>query len=115
MHPSSPPPIGFGKSVLQGTSSQSPTTARFGPDGRLYVAQFDGLIKVYTVARNGANAYAVTATETIDLIQRIPNHDDDGTLNPTVTTRMITGLLVRGAAATPAIWASSSATRLAGG
>jgi hypothetical protein len=111
----SPPPIGFGKSVLSGTSSTSPTTARFGPDGRLYVAQFDGLIKAYTVVRNGANAYAVTATETIDLIQRIPNHDDDGTLNPTVTTRMITGLLVKGSAATPVIYVSSSDPRVGGG
>ena len=111
----SPPPIGFGKSVLQGTSSQSPTTARFGPDGRLYVAQFDGLIKVYTVARNGTNAYGVTATETIDLIQRIPNHDDDGTLNATVTTRMITGLLVAGSAAMPVIYVSSSDPRVGGG
>jgi hypothetical protein len=109
------PPIGFGKSVLQGTSSQSPTTARFGPDGRLYVAQFDGLIKVYTVARNGANAYAVTATETIDLVQRIPNHDDDGTLNQAVTSRMVTGLLVAGSAAAPVIYMSSSDPRIGGG
>jgi len=79
------------------------------------VAQFDGLIKVHSVARNGPNAYAVTATETIDLTQRIPNHDDDGTLNPTVTTRMITGLLVRGSAATPVIYVSSSDPRVGGG
>jgi hypothetical protein len=109
------PPIGFGKSVLQGTSSQTPTTARFGPDGRLYVAQFDGLIKVYTVARNATNAYVVTATETIDLIQRIPNHDDDGTLNPAVTTRMITGLLLAGSAAMPVIYVASSDSRVGGG
>jgi large repetitive protein len=81
------PPPGFGKSVLQGTSSQTPTTARFGPDGRLYVAQFDRLITAYSIARNGANAYVVTSTETIDLIQRTPNHNDDGALNPTVPTR----------------------------
>ena len=110
-----PTTIAFGKSVLQGTSSISPTVARFGPDGRLYVAQFDGLIKAYTITRNGTNSYAVTNTETIDLIQQIPNHDDDGTLNPSVTTRMITGLLVVGSAASPVIYVSSSDPRIGGG
>ena len=72
---------------------------RFGPDGRLYVAEIDGLIKAYTIARNAAtDTYAVTNTETIDLIQQIPNHDDNGTLNPTVTTRLVTGLVVTGTA-----------------
>ena len=31
--------IGFGKSILQGTSSTKPTSLQFGPDDRLYVAQ----------------------------------------------------------------------------
>lgn len=52
--------ISFGKSVLQGETSDRPTSLQFGPDGRLYVAQQDGLIKAYTVARNGANSYSVT-------------------------------------------------------
>jgi outer membrane protein assembly factor BamB len=109
------PPIGFGKSVLQGTSSTSPSVARFGPDGRLYVAQYDGLITAYTVARNGSNAYAVIATETINLVQQIPNHDDDGTANSTVTTRLITGLLVVGSSASPVLYVSSSDPRIGGG
>ena len=72
-------PIGFGKSVVQGETSAAPTSLQWGPDGRLYVGQFNGLIKVYTVLRNGPNNYSVTNTETISLIQSIPNHDDGGT------------------------------------
>ena len=63
-----PPAIGFGKSSLQGASSVTPTTLQFGPDGRLYVAQFNGIIKIYTVTRSGANAYQVTATEVVNAI-----------------------------------------------
>ena len=109
------PRIGFGKSVLQGTSSTSPTAVQFGPDGRLYVAQFDGLIKAYTVTRSAPNRYAVTATETIPLVRQIPNHDDDGKANPTVDTRLLTGLLVVGSASAPVIYTSSSDPRIGGG
>ena len=48
----------------------SPTTLQFGPDGRLYVAQQNGVIKAYTVPRTAANNYAVTATETINVHQQ---------------------------------------------
>src|SRR5262249_43588669 len=76
--------ISFGKSTLSGTTGLSqPTSLQFGPDGRLYVAQQNGLIRAYTIARSGPNAYNVTATETITLIQQIPNHNDDGSLNAT--------------------------------
>ncbi len=109
------PSIGFGKSVLQGTISNSATTLRFGPDGRLYVGQFSGLIKAYTIRRDGANAYSVTATETINLIQRIPNHDDDGTPNASVTTRLLTALTVAGSAANPVLYVSSTDPRIGGG
>ena len=105
--------IAFGKSVLQGMSSTNPTVIRFGPDQRLYVAELDGLIKAYTIARNATtDTYAVTNTETIDLIQQIPNHDDNGTLNPTVTTRLITGLAVTGTASNPVLYVASSDPRV---
>jgi glucose/arabinose dehydrogenase len=55
-----------------------PTAMAFGPDGRLYVAQQDGLITVYSVVRRVDGHYAVSATEEITAVQRIPNHDDDG-------------------------------------
>ncbi|MDQ3777875.1 MAG: hypothetical protein M3310_03275, partial [Actinomycetota bacterium] len=64
---------------LAGTSSYNPTALQFGPDGRLYVAQQDGMIKAYRIVRGTDGGYEATATEEIDEVQRIPNHDDDGT------------------------------------
>src|SRR5688500_14953740 len=76
------PTISFGKSVLQNASLPRPTSLQFGPDGRLYVAQQNGTIKVYTVAKNGANSYSATNTQTLNDIRSIPNHNDDGTPMP---------------------------------
>ena len=109
------PPSGFGKSTLAGTSSTKPTATRFGPDGRLYVADLSGLIRAYTVTRDAANTYRVTATETIPLVRQIPNHDDDGTLDPNITSRLMTGMLVTGTAANPVIYATSSDPRIGAG
>jgi hypothetical protein len=109
-------PISFTKSLLEGTTTLSrPTSVQFGPDGRLYVSQQNGLINVYTVVKNGANDYDVTATETISLIQQIPNHNDDGVLNSAVTERLVTGLLVAGTAQNPVIYVGSSDPRIGGG
>jgi glucose/arabinose dehydrogenase len=108
-------PISFGKSLLAGETSTRPTSLQFGPDGRLYVLQQDGTLKIYRVARNAANSYAVTATETVLLIRNIPNHDDDGKPNPAINTRQATGLLVRGTAARPVVYVSSSDPRFGGG
>jgi Malectin domain/Kelch motif/Abnormal spindle-like microcephaly-assoc'd, ASPM-SPD-2-Hydin len=108
-------PVGFGKASLQGESSDAPTSLQFGPDGRLYVAQFNGLIKAYTVQRNAANSYSVTSTETIGSIQSIPNHNDNGALNASVSTRLVTGLLVTGTAANPVIYVTSSDPRIGAG
>ena len=108
-------PIGFRKSSLQAAASVTPTSLQFGPDGRLYVAQFSGIIKIYTVSRSGANSYRVTATEIVNAIKQIPNHDDDGALNPGVTKRIITGMLVVGSATNPVIYVSSSDPRVGGG
>ena len=105
------PPVGFGKSTLVGATLTRPTALEFGPDGRLYVAQLSGTLKAYTIARSGPNAYAVTATEDIPLIGQIPNHDDDGAPNPSVTTRQVTGLLATGTAAHPVLYVTSSDPR----
>lgn len=102
----------FTSSVLSGESSGNPTTLQFGPDGRLYVGQQNGLIKVYTIVRNGPNDFAVAATETLDLVRAIPNHNDDGSLNAGVTNRQITGLLVTGTAMTPVLYVTSSDPRI---
>ena len=107
--------ISFTTSVLQGESSDRPTSLQFGPDGRLYVSTQNGFIKAYTVQRIAPNNYSVTATETIGSVKSIPNHDDDGTLNPNETQRQVTGILVTGTATNPVIYASSSDPRIGGG
>ena len=106
--------VGFGKSVLIGSSSVHPTTLQFGPDGRLYVGEMDGTINAYTIARSGRDAYRVTATETIHRVANILNHDDDGTPRPDVTGRLLTGLLVVGTTARPVVYVSSSDPRFGG-
>jgi hypothetical protein len=105
----------FSSSVLEGASSQLPTSLQFGPDGRLYVAQQDGRIKVYSVRRLGPNRYRVTATEVIDAVRAIPNHNDDGRLAPNVQDRQVTGILVTGLPSAPQIYATSSDPRIGGG
>jgi hypothetical protein len=107
--------VGFAKSVLSGTSSVNPTSIQFGPDGKLYVAQQNGLIKVYTVKRNGANNYQVTATSTIDAVAKLANHNDDGAANTSVKNRLVTGLLVTGTSDQPIIYVTSSDPRIGAG
>ncbi|MCI0568248.1 MAG: hypothetical protein L0Z52_08690, partial [Acidobacteria bacterium] len=107
-------PISFNKSVLQGTSLSNPTTLQFGPDGRLYVGQQNGTIAIFTIVRNGPTNYAVTATQTLSLVKNIPNHNDNGTLNTSVTNRQLTGLLVTGTPSNPILYATSSDPRIGG-
>jgi malectin (di-glucose binding ER protein)/putative metal-binding protein len=107
--------ISFGKSVLAGVGVSNPTSLQFGPDGRLYVTQQNGTIKAFTVARIGPSNYTVTATETITIVRDVPNHDDDGTPNASVTGREVTGILVVGTAANPVIYVASSDPRIGAG
>lgn len=107
--------ISFGKSVLAGSTATRPTVIEFGPDGRLYVAQQNGLIHIYDVARNAANDYQVTAVEPLTLIQQMPNRNDDGVLNPLVDVRLITGMLVTGTAQNPVLYVTSSDPRIGAG
>lgn len=115
----SPPPTvvgpSFSRSTLEGAGVSAPTSLQFGPDGRLYVAQMDGTIKALTVARSAPGRYEVTATETLTHLRSLPNRDDDGTLAPTVTGRLVTGLLVTGTAEEPTIHAVSSDPRIGAG
>ncbi|WP_165917366.1 malectin domain-containing carbohydrate-binding protein [Flaviaesturariibacter aridisoli] len=99
---------------LNGATVYNPTSIQFGPDNRLYIAEQAGFIRIYTVRRNGPNDYSVTGFETITLVNAIPNHDDDGTLNSGITHRQITGILLRGTAANPVIYVSSSDSRIGG-
>ncbi|MGV3560925.1 hypothetical protein, partial [Larkinella arboricola] len=93
---------------------KNPTSLQFGPDGKLYVAQQNGLIKVLTIVKNAPNDYTIASQETIGLINTIPNHNDDGSLAPLVTTRQVTGLLVTGTATNPILYVSSSDSRMGG-
>ncbi|WP_265991520.1 putative Ig domain-containing protein [Larkinella insperata] len=95
-------------------SLQNPTSLQFGPDGRLYVTQLNGLIKVFTIVKNGPNNYSIANQEVINLINEIPNHNDDGSLAPSITVRQVTGLVVTGSASVPIIYVSSSDSRMGG-
>lgn len=107
--------ISFSKTTLSGTNLSEPTSLDFGPDGRLYVAERTGSIYAYTVDKVGNN-YQVLATETIDLVKDIPNHNDvDGALNFFEDERQVTGILVVGTPNNPIIYASSSDVRIGGG
>lgn len=89
-----------------------PTSVQFGPDDRLYVATHKGLIYAYTIARNnGTSTYYITATETISLINTIPNHNDDGTPNPAVMQRQVTGIYLTGSYEQPILYVTSSDVR----
>ncbi|QNF34068.1 choice-of-anchor D domain-containing protein [Adhaeribacter swui] len=104
----------FNTSSLKGANLTNPTSLQFGPDNRLYVAQQNGLIKVLTINRISANNYNVTATENINLINQIPNHNDNGAVNTGVTTRQITSLLLAGTASNPVLYVTSSDSRIGG-
>lgn len=113
-----PPPqkISFSKSTLSNTTGLArPTSVQFGPDGRLYVSQQDGLLRAYSVSRTSPNQYEVASQENISLIQQIPNHDDNGTLNASIDARLVTGLLVTGTAQNPVLYVTSSDPRIGGG
>ena len=105
----------FSVSTLHGVTLASATSLQFGPDNRLYVAQVNGQILALTIQRVEANNYQVTATETINLVRDIPNYNDDGTRNLTLTTRQSTGLLVVGTPTNPILYVSSSDPRIGGG
>ena len=105
-------PVGFGASGLAGELSNNPTSLEFGPDDRLYVAQQNGFIYAYTVQRNSANNYLVTASEQIDEIRDIQNHNDDGAFNNTIN-RQVTGLMTAGTPTNPVLYVTSSDWRIA--
>ena len=107
--------VAFKQSQLTGLSIANPTSLQFGPDGKLYVSQDNGVIIAATVTSDGLGNYSVASKETISLVRFIPNHNDDGTFNPTLSTRQVTGILVTGTAENPVLYVSSSDPRIGGG
>ena len=108
----------FIDSELRGINISAPTTLQFGPDGRLYVGEQTGTIKIFTVDSLDLGNYRAVATEEIKLIQQMPNHDDDGSLNTSCSEckiRQVTGLLVVGTAEQPVIYVTSSDFRAGAG
>ena len=77
----------------------SPTALVWGPDGRLYVTEVDGDVKVLTVAFGDPNPgdgdptaqFYVTDAQTLSDVKSIPNFDDDGTSNGSAK-RQVTGI-----------------------
>lgn len=105
-----PPPIAFFSQTI--TTRQLPTQLEFGPDERLYVSELDGLIYAFTIERNDETGdYSVVATEVIDLIQTIPNHNDDGTPYSS-ELRNVTGMITAGTADNPVLYVTSSDPRI---
>ncbi len=90
------------------------TSLMFGPDGRLYVAEYTGQIKIFTIQRNGPGDYVVLKAEVLNGILEIEDHNDDGTLYSS-TERETIGLTVSGTSANPVIYVTSSDFRIGAG
>ena len=74
--------INFSQSVLDfngnGDVNSGVTSMMYGPDGRLYVAEYPGTIKILTIQRFSATDYKVSSVETLSGVKDIVNYDDDG-------------------------------------
>ncbi|WP_224490189.1 malectin domain-containing carbohydrate-binding protein [Robertkochia flava] len=108
----------WGAAGLENENLVNPTSLDFGPNGKLYVSQQDGLIWEYTVERDNAPAgegsYTVKQGNVITLIKNnTQNHNDDGNLNNT-KIRQITGILATGTAENPVLYVTSSDWRIGG-
>ena len=100
-------------------SINSGTSLMFGPDGRLYVSEVTGAIKIFDITRDGPGDYKVLSMEELSDIQTIIDHDDFGNVfedgdNNTDIFRLVTGITVAGTISNPIIYVTSS-TIMAGG
>ncbi len=111
------------KSVdLSQVALNNPTPIQFGPDQRLYVSQQNGEIKAFKVkpetdSQGNITGYSVDGSvETIQLVKNIPNHNDNGDLNPSLKNRQVTGLVIEeGLNGEVILYVSSSDPRIGGG
>lgn len=92
----------FSKSSLDlngQVSLNMPTALDWGADGRLYVTEVSGEVKILTVAfgdpapddGDGTASFYVTDAETLSWVKSIPNHNDDGSASST-SSREVTGI-----------------------
>ncbi|MBX0324349.1 choice-of-anchor D domain-containing protein [Halomicroarcula sp. F13] len=107
--------VGFGAKDTVTSQVSSPTSIEFGPDGRLYVSQRFGAIKIFNVTRTGEDSYDATLEEELTTVKNLPNHDDQGNYQSGVGSREVTGLTVTGTADQPVIYVTSSDPRVGGG
>jgi len=67
--------ISFGSSGLVGESVVNPTSLEFGPDGRLYVSQQNGIIWAYTIDRDtalaGNGTYTIIDAEVKNILDKL--------------------------------------------
>ncbi|OUL34331.1 malectin domain-containing carbohydrate-binding protein [Nostoc sp. 106C] len=63
--------VSFTQKTVATLSGHNPTTGAWGPDGRLYVASYDGEIRAYSFDQN----YNVTNTQIINTIKNLSNSD----------------------------------------
>ncbi len=100
---------------LNGNIIAGITSVMYGPDGKLYVAEYpSGMIKRLTILKNSSTDYVVTNVENIDGIRTMADHNDDGSLFASAN-RQVTGLTVTGTAANPVLYVSSSDVRIGAG
>ncbi|MEN0064417.1 MAG: MopE-related protein [Myxococcota bacterium] len=88
----------FTQLALQGVTLNNPTTVNVGADGKIYVTQQNGLIAVLTVSRQFSTVgnvqvetWQVTGRYDINVVQNMPNHDDQGRYEANVNNRQVTG------------------------
>ena len=106
----------FTQYALENISITNPTSIEFGPDGRLYVTQQNGLIKALEIQKKPEGGYTVVSEESITLVQDMPNHNDDGSLAAAVHGRQVTGVVTTtNEAGQVVLYVSSSDVRIAGG
>lgn len=110
-------PVSFSQNLPNFTGFEgidAGTSLMFGPDGRLYVTEYQGNIKIYEFERDEFGAYNVLSEEILTDIKTIQDHNDDGSLYSS-SNRETLGLAVVGTATNPIIYVTSSDFRIGGG